>query len=113
MLKFYCDIEGLNDSWIGMAESWTQRESKEAELAMGSGWKEYLPVLGKKVEACNIVVGDTVISDFSTVTEEVVDQMDLRMVGFLGGLLQQTVIRLRALGNANARVLSSANAGKS
>lgn len=112
MIKFTCDIDGLRDNWIGMSETWTQRESKEAEEAMGKGWTEYLALLSKKIEACNLITGNGTIDDFADVTEESLDDMDLRLVGFIGGMLQQTITRLRALGNVSARVLSSTKDGK-
>lgn len=113
MIKFYCDIEGLKDNWIGVSEKWTQRESKEADAAMGEGWTAYLSFLSRKVEACNLITSDTTIETFADVTETVLDDMDLRLVGFVGGILQQTVARLRALGNVSARVSLPTTAGKS
>ena len=95
-----------------MSESWTQRESKEAEASMSSGWTDYLTFLSKKIESCNLITVDGSITDFSKVTEDSLDGMDLRLVGFIGGMLQQTIARLRALGNVSARVLSSTNDGK-
>jgi hypothetical protein len=112
MIKFNCDIDGLKDNFIGMSETWTQKESKAAEAAMSGGWTNYLAFLSTKVEACNLVTGNETITDFVNVTEEALDNMDLRLVGFIGGMVQQTVARLRALGNVSARVLSSTNGGK-
>jgi hypothetical protein len=45
-----------------------------------------------------------VVEDFNDVTEEVIDAMDLVLVGFVGGILQQAVMRLKSLGNVSARV---------
>ena len=112
MIKFFCDIEGLQDNWIGMSERWTQGETKLAEAAMGQGWTDYLAFLAKKVESCNLLVGEMILSNFTEVTEESLDAMDLRLVGFIGGMISQTTIRLRSLGNASARVSSSMNVGK-
>lgn len=113
MIKFTCDIDGLRDNWIGMSESWTQRESKEAEASMSAGWTEYLAFLSNKIEACNLITSNGTIEDFANVTEGSLDDMDLRLVGFIGGMLQQTIARLRALGNVSARVLLSTKDGKS
>lgn len=112
MIKFFCDIEGLQENWIGVSDSWTQAEAKAADDAMSGGWSDYLKFLSGKVESCNLIVNDSVIDDFSSIKEGTVDMMDLRLVGFIGGILQNAVMRLRALGNASARVSSPTVAGK-
>lgn len=111
MIKFFCDIEGLQENWIGMSESWTGKEAKAAEESMNGGWNEYLSFLSTKVDDCNIVAGDVIITDFKDINDITMDLLDVRLSGFIGGILQQTILRLRALGNAAARVSSSGNVG--
>jgi hypothetical protein len=113
MIKFYCDIEGFKDNWIGISERWTQKEAKAADAAMSDGWEAYLNFLSGKVDGCNIVTETGAITSFAEVTESTLDEMDLRLVGFIGGILQQAIARLRALGNVSARVSSPTNGGKS
>lgn len=111
-IKFLCDIDDLGENWIEMSDRWTHAESKAAEKAMGGGWKDYLEYLATKVEGCRLQAGDVILTDFKDVTEQALDMMDLRLVGFVGGILQQTTMRLRALGNASARVSSPKQDGK-
>lgn len=111
-IKFYCDIEGLSDNQIELSDKWTQSETKAAEEAMSGGWEVYLTALAPKVISCHLIVSDAILNDFADVTNEKLDMMDLRLVGFIGGILQNTTMRLRALGNASARVLSPLSDGK-
>lgn len=111
-IKFFCDIEGMEANWIEMSDRWTQAEAKAAEEAMGGGWSDYLGYLKTKVSGCSLQAGDVLLTDFGDVTEQALDLMDLRLVGFVGGILQQTTMRLRALGNASARVSSPIFVGK-
>lgn len=111
-IKFYCDIDDLGENWIEMSDRWTHAEAKAAEEAMSGGWADYLAYLAKKVEGCSLKAGGAILTNFADITESTLDMMDLRLVGFIGGILQQTTMRLRALGNASARVSSPKNDGK-
>ena len=111
-MKFHCEYEGFTDNWIDVSERWTNAEAKALDAAMDGGWKTYLELLKRKIVGCNLVAGDTVISDFSDVTEETIDNLDLIQVGFIGGILQNAVARLKSLGNVSARVSSPQRDGK-
>lgn len=112
-IKFDCSYEGFTDNWIEVSDRWTNSEAKALDAAMDGGWKSYLELLKKKVTRCRIVVGDIVVENFSDVDEEVIDSMDLVIVGFIGGILQNAVMRLKSLGNVSARVSLPQVAGKS
>lgn len=112
MIKFFCDIDGLKDNWIAFRDSWSQKEATAISDATKKGWAEYIPILAPKVDSCNLIVGDVVITDIMDVTEEVIEQMDLRLVGFLASSMPEAIARLRTLGNVSARVSSSLPDGK-
>ena len=111
-IKFDCSLDGFTDNWIEVSERWTNAEAKALDAAMDGGWTTYLALLKKKVTRCRLVAGDMVVENFNDVTEEVIDSMDLVLVGFVGGILQQAVMRLKSLGNVSARVSLPQAAGK-
>jgi hypothetical protein len=99
-MRLHCDIEGLEDNWIDISEQWTRREFREMLDANGD---ELLAILHAKATACHIEAGDTVITDVADLTEDALDDIDLRLVGFIGGILVHAGVRLRELGNVSAR----------
>lgn len=102
--RYYCDIDGLTDNWVDVSEVWTRREFDQVfESAYAESWQEWV---GRKVVACNIRAGDGVITDPALLTDEVLADADLRLWGFLGGVLIRAAVDLRNLGNVSGRLLS-------
>ena len=103
-MRFYCDIEGLEQNWIDVSERWTR---KEYLALQDSKPDEFLPSLIGKITALHLEDMDgNVIEKPDDLTDENLDNMDVRLLGFVGGISANTFIRLRTLGNAHARLSS-------
>ncbi len=108
-LRYYCDIPGLEDNWVEVSEVWTLREVRAMLAATGD---EYYDLLHGKIEACHIErLGGEAITDPADITDEALEDVDLRLVDFLGGALPRAVEHLRSLGPTSGR-LQSNGAGK-
>jgi len=111
-LEFFCSNEGYEHNTISIAKRWTGADSKKVDASMY--WDDLLPILHEKVTACNLVRDDgSVMTDIKELaSKEDVECFDPVLQGFIGGILQQAVARLKSLGNVSARVLSSTVDGK-
>lgn len=105
-MRLYCDIEGLRDNWVDVADAWTRNELRAMLDAEGA---EFLDILHAKLEACHIEAGELgVITDPNDITEEAINEnIDLRVGRFLGSAMVTACGVLSSLGNASARVLSN------
>lgn len=103
-MKFYCDIEGLQENWVDVGEAWTRAEVNALNSA---GEQETLALFYSKVQACHLVAEDgTTVTDPKQVTAEFLDKVQIQLVGFIGGVMPIAVRRLQNLGNAAVRLSS-------
>ncbi|GIV82786.1 MAG: hypothetical protein KatS3mg051_2140 [Anaerolineae bacterium] len=103
--RYYCDIEGLEENWVEVDERWTRREFDQLfEPEYNEQWLDWLH---RKVVACHIRAGDVVLDDPGELTEEALLDADLRLWGFLGGVLIRAAVDLRNLGNVSGRLWSA------
>lgn len=111
-IKLYCGEDGYGENWIEVAKKWTGEEANLAERAQF--WKDIIPLLQKKVVACNVAMDDgSVLTDIDTLTPaDAMSKFDPILQGFIGGILVQAISRLRALGNASAQVSLPTSDGK-
>jgi len=109
-LRYTCDEPGLDANWLDIAEAWTLRERREFwETATDDAVLDWAR---RKVGACHIVTATgAVIDQGADLTLTGLDDVDLRVVGFIGRALVEAVGSLGNLGNAHAR-LSSTGRGK-
>lgn len=106
-MKFYCDIEGFKDNWAEVSDSWTRKEYSEMMQASG---EDLLKIMQHKVLSCFVVLADgSAATSFGDITDAQWDEMDLRLFGWIGGLLPNATERLRLLGNQSARLWSKRN----
>lgn len=103
-MRIECDIAGLEANWVDVSDVWTRREFK---ALVGTDGGELIEMLHDKITACNIETADGAITDPAEITESSMDDMDLRLVGFIGSVLVTACMRLRELGNVSGRVSSS------
>lgn len=110
-LKFHPEIEGLEHCWVEIDERWTRREVRE--LMERDDEETIVNFLRKKVTGCHLERGDG--QPAVTTTDELIaniDDIDLRLVDFLGTVLIQAAAILRTLGNLSGRLGSPGSAGK-
>ncbi len=103
-IRFYCEIDGFQDSWIDVSTVWTRKDEKQ--LLGVFDLDPYFDLMQAKAEACHIVLPNgTVVSDVSELTEGGLgDEIDLRLWGFIVGVLFRVREHLRSLGNLSARL---------
>ena len=106
-MRLYCDIDGLDKNWIEISDAWTRREYKDMVDAESA---EFFDILHAKATACHIETSGGVIEDPADITEDSIDDVDMRLVGFIGSVLVSACVRLRSLGNASARASSDGTA---
>ena len=104
-MKFYCDIDGLEENWVDVSEKWTRREAQQVRRWDFKDNDEFWSVFAGKVEGLHLVneLGG-VINTPAEMTDEFLFDCDERLAGFLGNILTTCVDRLSALGNAHARL---------
>ncbi len=105
-VKLTCSLEGFQDNWVEVTEHWTRKDLRI--LAETNEVPALLALLREKLVGCHIRVEgrDEFVTRPEDLTEELIDDMDLRVWGFLAYVLTETCIYLRSLGNMSGRVLS-------
>jgi len=101
-LKYHCEIEGLEANYVEVVEIWTRAELRdlvEADESNMLGW------LQLKIEGCRLeTVAGRIVEKGSEINEDLLDELDLRLLQFLGTVLLQAGVYLRSLGNLSGRL---------
>lgn len=108
-LKFHPEIEGLTHCWVEIEERWTRREVRE--LMDRDDEATMVKFLRAKVTGCHLERGDG--QPPVTTTDELIanlDDLDLRLIDFIGTVLIQAAAILRTLGNLSGRLGSPGSA---
>jgi hypothetical protein len=105
-LRYTCDEPGLEENWLDISERWTLRERREFwETGTDEAVLEWAR---RKVDGCHIVAETgAVLTQGADLTLASLDDVDLRVVGFIGRALVEAVGSLGNLGNASARLSSN------
>lgn len=106
--RYSCDIPGLETNWIEVDETWTLGEVRAMDEAqemdaLRTWW-------GRKITACHILDGETVIDSPSALAASALENVDWRLYGFLGNVLNRAIRDLRVLGNVSGRLLLPSSA---
>lgn len=111
-LKFKPEIEGLEHCFVEISEKWTRAEIRE--LTSKDDEDTILKYLGAKLQGCHLERGiegaDPITSPEELLSEEGLDQLDLRLLDFVGTVLMQAPAILRSLGPLSGRLLSPGSA---
>ena len=105
-LRYTCDEPGLEENWVDISERWTLRERREFwETSTDDAVLEWAR---RKVDGCHIVTATgALLTQAAELTLAGLDDVDLRVVGFIGRALVEAVGSLGNLGNASARLSSN------
>jgi len=103
-IRIECSIEDFGDTWVEVSDKWTRREYRDMLDAEGDAW---LDLFHAKVEACHIQTDGEPITDPQELTEDMLDDVDMRVLGFLGGLFIDAAQALRSLGFMSGHVSSN------
>ena len=111
-VKLTCTVDGLEANSIELRPRWTRADTKRLD---GIEDEAYIEFLREKIVKCHIEVygadGGVVetIKSPDDLTDEVFDELDEVLIGWLGGALYTFIGQRRSLGNLSARVSSSTN----
>jgi hypothetical protein len=97
-----CTLPEFEDCWLEISEKWTRSERTQLTLATADQW---IALFQAKTLACNLRTDDgTALTQPGAVTWDVIDQMDMRLAGFVGASLSTACSELMNLGKVSRRV---------
>ncbi len=96
LVRVSCGVEGLEAAWVDVTEvGWTTKQLDELRTMNGA---DTLDMLQRKLTACFLpTVDGEPVTDPTRITEYL-DAFDLRLLGFLGGVLYDAAPLIRGLG---------------
>ena len=96
LVRVSCGVEGLEAAWVDVTEvGWTTKQLDELRTMNGA---DTLDMLRRKLTACELpTVDGDLVTDPVQITENL-DRFDLRLLGFLGGVLFDAAPLIRGLG---------------
>lgn len=102
-MKYCCDIEGLEDNFIEMSDSWSRKEVRVLWDLQGA---EYMALLQSKLISCRLTrPGDEPLTEPTAFLEEVADTLDWRIWRWLSSVPTKHVQSVGELGEASGRRL--------
>lgn len=107
-MRIECSAPGFEANWVDVADAWTRRDTTEMYAAQGEAFYE---LLRRRLVACHIeLTTGQAIDAPAGITTDAIQDADEALLGWLGVVLPIALAKRRALGEASARVSSSANA---
>ena len=101
-MRIQCTLEDFPECCVEVSEKWTRAEERELVTANAD---QFIGLWQRKVLACNLRTEDgEYITKPADVTWDIIDQMDVRLAGFVGGVLATACMELRNLGKVSRRV---------
>jgi len=95
----------MEDNWVDVSEKWTRAEFRALTKAEGA---EFWRIWNEKVSGCHLETAPKAWCDNpAAIDEDSLDDMDLRLLGFVGAVMVNAGVHLRSLGNARARLSSN------
>lgn len=107
--RVYSEVESLEENFIEFddAQRWTRSEVREANNASE---EQTLALLHERATACCIVMPDnSVIEDPKLLTSDLLDEMYIEQIGFIGGAIGRYLGGRQILGNVRVRLSSDGN----
>jgi hypothetical protein len=101
-MKIQCTLPEFEDCWLEISEKWSRAERIQVATATNDQW---IKLFQTKVLACNLRdESGQYLTQPAAVTWDALDQMDLRLAGFVGASLSTACSELMNLGKVNRRV---------
>lgn len=101
-MKIQCTLEDFPECFVEVSEKWTRAEERELITANADQW---IGMLQRKVLACNLRTEEgEYITQPAALTWDALDQLDVRLAGFVGACLSTACLELRNLGKVSRRV---------
>jgi hypothetical protein len=107
-MRITCGVAGYDDAWVELDPRFTRRD---VTAILDAEEDALLEQIRRRVTACHIPLNDgTAIESADDLTGARLEEADLVVIGWLGGLLPTVIGTRRNLGNASVR-LSSGSSG--
>jgi len=104
-MKYFSEIEGYEDCFVDVVDKWTMKELK---ALTASDDAEYFEIFRSKVNGLLLRDADGVeLRDVKQFNEEFVENLDVAMAGFIGGVLPMHVRQRKSLGGLSVRQSST------
>jgi hypothetical protein len=102
--KYFSEMDDYKDCFIEVSDNWTMKEVRE--LTDGDE-KVYFDFFHKKVDSMLLRDVDGVeITNPREVTDALLENCNVTLIGFFGGILSLHIRRRKSLGNLNVRASS-------
>lgn len=103
-VRFAVTVPGLESDWVEVSEVWTRREVK---AVLEADEQALVGFLQTKLTGCHLTrPGADPLEEPGQIDADSLDELDLRLVDFLGTVLVQATAHLRSLGPLAGRLLS-------
>lgn len=97
-----CTLPEFEDCWLEISEKWTRAERSQLAAANADQW---IALFQAKTLACNLrTETGEYLNTPAAVTWDSIDQMDMRLAGFVGASLTTACSELMNLGKVSRRV---------
>lgn len=104
-MKYFSEIEGYEDCFVDVVDKWTMKELK---ALTASDDTEYFEIFRNKVTGLLLRDADGVeLRDVTKFDEDFVENLDVAMAGFIGGVLPMHVRQRKSLGGMSVRQSST------
>jgi len=101
-IRVECSTPGLEANWIEVDETWTRKELQAFVSLQGEA---YWALWGRKVTACQVLVTDGGVVTDPAAVQEVLDDLDIRLLRWLSSAVLTATNHLLSLGEASALLL--------
>ena len=100
-IRVECTTEGLEECWIEVDDAWSRRELREYTKLKGDPFVE---LWRRKVTACHLQTATGEVITEPVQVHERLDDLDMRLLGFVGQAPLEVTGHLLVLGEVNKRL---------
>jgi hypothetical protein len=108
MTRYTCDIPGFEDCFIEFTDAWSRREIRKfyGTTDTDDEKEKWLSLIRHKIDVLHIkLMTGLTIDTPSQLTEEALDEMDIRLFHWMNAAIQKAPVDVSELGNAARRRL--------
>jgi hypothetical protein len=103
-IRVECSTPGLEENWVEVSDVWTRGELRDYTAKKGD---EFVALWRAKVTACNFVTAKGEAITDPLLVHDRLDDLDLRLLGFITTAPLEATSYLLALGEVNKRLSSA------
>lgn len=100
-VKVECSTPGLEANWIEVSDVWSRGELRDYTSLKGD---QFIELWRRKVTGVNLATVTGEVIDDPAVVHDKLDDLDLRLIGFITAALLEATSYLLVLGEVNRRL---------